>query len=212
MPNGSPNPIPNPISNPSPLQQSLQQTTQLSTIQSTTRPSTTISLSAITPSLVFTPNKTTTGGKPGQTLLIANTKDGPMLVQPSNNPIQQQNINNTNSNESSKGPTGVSVPTTSSVVTIASRNIVSSATSGGQQNLMQHLVSNSNPIQFQLVTNVNPSRPQTNANIASQKTLAPRVVQLPPNVRLTQQVIRPGTTQGFTGQVSIRHKESNSLL
>jgi hypothetical protein len=202
MPNGSPN--------SSPLQQTLQQTAQQ---LSTTRPSTTIALSAITPSLVITQNKTTAGGKPGQTLLIATTKDGPMIVQPSNNPIQQQNTTNTNSNESSTHTTtGVSVPTTSTVVTIASRNIVSSANSSGQQNLMHHLMnSNSNPIQFQLVTNVSPSRPQTNANIGAQKQLAPRVVQLPPNVRLTPQVIRPGTSQGFAGQVR-QHFTSFFLL
>jgi hypothetical protein len=192
MANGSP------TSSPSPLQQSLRGPTPTS-----------ISLSAITPSLVITPNKTApnvgvgVAPKPGQTLLIATTKDGPMIVQPSANPLPQQSLN-------SGADATNSAVTTSSVVTIASRNMVSSmANSGSQQpNLMQQLVANHpNQIQFQLVTNVNPASrpPPANPNMGpNARTLAPRVVQLPSNVRLTQQLLRPGGTPAF-GQVCVSH-------
>lgn len=212
--NGSPSASPS----PSPLQQSLQSANSAAVRPSgaphnASTTSTTISLSAIPPSLVITSNKTTgVAPKPGQTLLIATSKDGslpPMIVQPSANPLPHVNnsSNSVTSDTICATTSAGSVPTTSSIVTIASRNLVTSggggATPGAQPpNLMQQLVSNhSNQIQFQLVTNVNTSRPQTpTANIAN-RTLAPRVVQLSPNVRLTQQLIRPGTGQGFTGQV-----------
>ena len=216
LPNGSPAAS----GSPSPLQQSLQSSLQSSSNAVISRPSgaphstsTTISLSAINPSLVITPNKTTgMTPKPGQTLLIATTKDGPMIVQPSATPLTHANSVNSVSSEpshpshtTSAGTASSSVPTTSSIVTIASRNLVSSGAGANaqQSNLMQQLVSNhSNQIQFQLVTNVNTSRPQTpTANIAN-RALAPRVVQLPPNVRLTPQLIRPGNSGPFTGQVS----------
>ncbi|XP_054165319.1 transcription initiation factor TFIID subunit 4-like isoform X2 [Oppia nitens] len=163
----------------------------------TIRTPTTISLGGLTPSLVLTPNKNPVGvtPKPGQTLLIATTKDGPMIVQPSHgtpdghhNNIISNNINNS------------AVTTTASVVTLASRTVnTSSAPHSG--NVMQQLMTNSgNQIQLQLVT----SRPHTpNANMGpAARTLAPRVVQLPHNVRLTPQLIRPGNT-GFAGQGTI---------
>ena len=202
LPNGNPSGS----GSQSPLQQSLQSSNAVNRVSGLPHnPSTTISLSAITPSLVITPNKTTgMTPKPGQTLLIATTKDGPMIVQPSANPLTHTNSANTASSEPSNTTSTGTVPTTSSIVTIASRNLVSSGAGANaqQSNLMQQLVSNhSNQIQFQLVTNVNTSRPQTpNANMAN-RALAPRVVQLPPNVRLTPQLIRPGNTGGFTGQV-----------
>ena len=207
LPNGSPSGS----GSPSALQQSLQSTATAvnRTSVGPQNTPTTISLSAITPSLVITPNKTTgVPPKPGthQTLLIATTKDGPMIVQPSANPMTHTNSANPSSEPSNTTSTGT-VPTTSSIVTIASRNIVSSGAGHNAQppNLMQQLVSNhSNQIQFQLVTNVNPSRPQNpTANMAN-RALAPRVVQLPPNVRLTQQLIRaPGNSTGFTGPVFV---------
>lgn len=207
LPNGSPAGS----GSPSPLQQSLQSSSNPINRSSggQQNPSTTISLSAITPSLVITPNKTSgvTGvaPKPGQTLLIATTKDGPMIVQPSGNPLPHPNSANIALSDPSNTTSTGTVPTTSSIVTIASRNIVSSGVGAGanaqQSNLMQQLVSNhSNQIQFQLVTNVNTSRPQTTTPNIANRALAPRVVQLPPNVRLTPQLIRPGNS-GFTGQV-----------
>ncbi|CAG2112614.1 unnamed protein product, partial [Medioppia subpectinata] len=201
MANGSP------AGSPSPLQQSLQSGLQLrgpTPGAGGQHTPTTISLSAITPSLVINKSGANAGAggphKPGQTLLIATTKDGPMIVQPSGHPLvgQQTMTSGATDGAANHGPGGGGA----SMVTLASRTAPGNAGSGAGQptNLMQQLVSNHPNQIFQLVTNMNASRPQGAGGPGvgpNARTLAPRMVQLPANMRLTPQVLRPGGPSGF---------------
>ena len=170
------------------------------------------------PQLLIAQNKNVSGAKPGQTVYIATTKDvGQFIVQSTNsNTNANQGTTNdvSNSNRSTSGqPTSAvfTIATTKPTVTNVNSSTPTAAViagaaantpgqpgaagqpSGTQNQIVHHVVPNTSQPILQLVTNLNPSRPAGNANIQPQKTLAPRVVQLPTNLRLTaQQVIRPG--------------------